>query len=159
MQADWVSVNGIVVRGHGVASGAAAENPYPAGTIDLQRPIFRALGLDLYDYHDGTLNISIHPKTFAVKNAQYVFRQVKWTALHPPEDFSFSLAIVVFRQVRYEGWLYYPHPETKRTHFQSPSVLEVIAPGIAGIEYGSEVAILLNRREIDVIPPPSENSD
>ena len=31
---------GRCVAGHGVASGRAADSPYPAGTISLQAPLF-----------------------------------------------------------------------------------------------------------------------
>jgi hypothetical protein len=32
-----------LVKGHGVASGLGSLNPYPAGTIELQRPYFTVL--------------------------------------------------------------------------------------------------------------------
>ena len=37
---------GVVVAGHGVASGRASDSPFAAGTIELQAPHFRARGLD-----------------------------------------------------------------------------------------------------------------
>ena len=41
----------------------------------------------------------------------------------------------------YEGWVYYPHPETKLRNFQNPSLLEVIAYPIPGILYGDKVDV------------------
>jgi CTP-dependent riboflavin kinase len=136
MSAHWVTVPGIMQRGHRVATGLAADTPYPAGTLNLQKPLFKERGLDLSPYYEGTLNISIHPRTFVMRQPQFTFRQVTWTALHPPEDFSFSRCRVIINLVGYAGWVYYPHPGTKQAHFQSPSVVEVIAPFIAHLTYG-----------------------
>ena len=41
----------------------------------------------------------------------------------------------------YEGWVYYPHLETKLRNFQNPSLLEVIAYPIPGILYGDKVDV------------------
>ena len=41
-----------------------------------------------------------------------------------------------------------PHPETKLRHFQNPSLLEVIAMPIPGIQYGNALQVLLNLEEI-----------
>jgi hypothetical protein len=52
---------GCLRPGHQVASGLAVNNPYPAGTIAMQTPFFKALGLDLSGFYVGTLNVSIAP--------------------------------------------------------------------------------------------------
>jgi hypothetical protein len=57
---------------------------------------------------------------------------------------------VIFRAVGYDGWIYYPHPETKLRNFQNPSLLEVIAMPIPEIRYGDEVDVLINQDEITV---------
>lgn len=144
-------VEGFVVRGHQVASGLGESSPYPEGSIHMQKPFFHARGLDLDDYHEATLNISISPWSFTVHNPAFTFRQVEWTALHPPEHFSFSRCYLDYRCIEYPAWIYYPHPETKRTHFQSSSILEVIAPLIPDIQYGDKVLIWLNQQEITVV--------
>ena len=146
----WQKVNGVVERGHQVASGSALDGPYPAGTIDMQMSFFRGLGLDLSDYFAGTLNISISPNTFQLVNPEFTFRQVEWTDRHPPEDFSFSRCRVVFQGSGYDSWIYYPHPETKKRNFQDPSILELIALPIPGISYGDRVEIEYNPLEIAV---------
>jgi hypothetical protein len=79
---------------------------------------------------------------------EFTFHKVEWTDLHPPERFSFSRCKVIFENVEYEGWVYYPHPETKLRHFQNPSLLEVIAHQIPKIAYGDMVDVLLNPQEI-----------
>ena len=148
MNSEWLIVSGIVARGHRVASQKSEH--YPRGTIEMQAPFFRQLGLDLSPFYWGTLNISISPHTFAMKAPQYTFRSVQWTSQHPPEDFSFSPCRVLFGGARYEGWVYYPHPETKKRHFQDPSLIEIIAPRIPGIQYGDAVDIELSTAEISV---------
>ena len=79
---------------------------------------------------------------------KFTFYDVEWTDLHPPEHFSFSHCKAIFQGVQYDGWVYYPHPETKLRHFQNPSLLEVIAMPIPGIQYGNALQVLLNLEEI-----------
>jgi hypothetical protein len=148
MQPHWSLLPGTLARGYRVASGPSRDYPY--GALDRQRPLFKARGLDLDGYFNGTLNIDIRPATFSMLRPQYTFEQVEWTDLHPPETFSFSRCRVVFGADEYEGWVYYPHPETKRRNFQNPSLLEVIARPIPGIRYGDALAVWVNTAEIRV---------
>ena len=148
---EWLTVDGVILAGHGVASGIAKDSPYPAGTIGMQTPFFAALGLDLSACHPATVNISIAPLTFAMKDPQHTFRQVEWTDKHPPEDFSFSRCYVIMNNKKYPGWVYYPHPETKERHFQDASIIEVILEDfVDGLKYDSAVKIELNRDEVAV---------
>jgi hypothetical protein len=144
----WTRLRGVVVQGYRVASGPSADYPY--GSLDRQRPIFASRGLDLSGYFNGTLNIDIRPRTFQLIKPEFAFRDVEWTDLHPPEHFSFSRCKVIFKGIEYDGWVYYPHPETKLRHFQNPSLLEVIAVPIPGINYGDEVEVKMNLEEIEV---------
>lgn len=144
----WTCIHGVIVQGYRVASGPSKDYPY--GALDRQRPFFRTGGLDLSDYFNGTLNIDIRPFEFTMQEPGFTFRHVEWTDLHPPEHFSFSRCTVIFKGVEYDGWVYYPHPETKLRHFQNPSLLEVIAMPIPDIQYGDEVDVLLNSEELSV---------
>jgi hypothetical protein len=146
--AQWTALNGIVVQGYHVASGPSKDYPY--GALERQRPIFKSHGLDLSGYFNGTLNIDIRPSTFRMIKPEFTFHHVEWTDLHPPEHFSFSRCRVVYKNVEYEGWVYYPHPETKKRNFQNPSLLEVIAHPIPEIEYGDQVQVLVNPQEIAI---------
>ena len=146
MNSAWKTVAGVVIEGHQVASRASEH--YPQGTIEMQIPYFKALGLDLTSFHRGTLNISIAPATMRLINPQFTFRRVRWTTAHPAEDFSFSRCRVISTAEKHTGWIYYPHPETKERHFQNPSIVEVIAPWISGIKYGGRVEIEINSNEI-----------
>ncbi len=141
-------LSGTLVRGHQVASRPSAAYPY--SSLEKQKPYFKALGLDLYPYFNGTLNISIAPFTFEMTKPEFTFPLVEWTDLHPPETFSFSRCNVIFKSVEFSGWVYYPHPETKKTHFQNPSLVEVIAYPIPGIQYGDELEVKLNTDEVTV---------
>ena len=146
--AEWRQVEGVLVEGYRVASGPSADYPY--GALDRQRPLFKERGLDLGGYFNGTLNIDISPRRFRMLLPEYTFRGVEWTDLHPPEDFSFSRCKVIFEAREYDGWVYYPHPETKRRNFQNPSLLEVIALPIPGICYGDRLAVRLNLDEVGI---------
>ena len=146
---DTISVKGILVKGHRVAS--APSDAYPYGTLEKQKPYFKALGLDLEDFYNGTLNISIRPYRFEMKNPEFTFKRVAWTDLHPPETFSFSRCAVIYEGKRYTGWVYYPHPETKERHFQDPSMVEVLTTYISGIQYGDEIEIELNSTEVALV--------
>ena len=148
MNEHWTSIHGILVEGYRVASGPSKDYPY--GALDLQRPFFKARGLDLDGYFNGTLNIDIRPFTFTVVKPEFTFQHVEWTDLHPPEHFSFSRCKVIHKNIEYDGWVYYPHPETKLRHFQNPSLLEVIAEPIPGIAYGDELDVLVNGEEISL---------
>ena len=150
MEQAWRQISGVVRRGHRVASGTGEDRRYPAGTLRMQAPFFARLGFDLAPYFDGTLNIDIAPRTFALMKPAHTFRRVTWTELHPPEDFSFSRCRVAHRGVEQAGWVYTPHPETKAAHFQPPTMLEILAPWIEGVGYGDSVELWLPAEEIAI---------
>jgi hypothetical protein len=145
---NWTLLTGRLAQGYRVASGPSADYPY--GALDRQHPIFAARGLDLGACFNGSLNVDIRPRTFKMVRPQFTFRAVAWTDLHPPEDFSFSRCRVVYHDLEYDGWVYYPHPETKLRNFQNPSLLEVIAMPIPGIQYGDALAVWVKPDEIEV---------
>ncbi len=142
----WIRIHGQIREGYRVASGPSADYPY--GALSRQQPLFASRGLDLSAYFNGTLNIDISPQTFKLIRPEFTFYNIEWTDLHPPEHFSFSRCKVIFKEAEYDGWVYYPHPETKLRHFQNPSLLEVIAMEITGIEYKDEVDVSVNPQEI-----------
>ena len=144
----WTVVTGTILAGHQVASKPSAH--YPQGTIEMQEPFFRERGLDLTGFFRGTLNISIAPRQFHLKRATHFFPQVEWTEHHPPENFSFCRCRVTTAGRTVDGWVYYPHPETKVRHHQEQSIIEVIAPPIPGITYGATVTLELLPDEIDI---------
>lgn len=151
MEKNWIRVNGILQPGHQVASGKANNSPYPQGTIEMQMPFFQQLGIDLKSFFLGTLNISISPYLFKIKNPEYTFDRIQWNPEYPAETFSFSRCQIIFQAMIYDAWIYYPHPETKIGHFQDNSTLEIIAPKILGINYGDRVELEVNTNEISIV--------
>ena len=148
MTESWLRLTGILAKGHQVASRSSAAYPY--SSLEKQKPYFKDLGLDLSIYFNGTLNISIAPLEFEMTKPEFTFPLVEWTDLHPPETFSFSRCKVKFDGQEYEGLVYYPHPETKKTNFQNPSLIEVITYKIANIKYGDALEIEVNSQEISI---------
>lgn len=146
-----IQLKGTIVRGYGVASGRAVDTPFPGGTIDLQRPYFMQRGLDLSNMFGGTLNVSIAPRTFCMVNPSITFTGVNWSPLIPPEDFSFSPCTIKHGEHTVSGLVYYPHPATKKQHFQDASCVEVLAPFLQGAQYGDPVLLSLDIREISVL--------
>lgn len=147
---EWQTLHGIVVQGHGIASGRAEDSPYPAGSVTMQRPYFKAQGLDLQGIYAGTVNISIAPAMFSLIHPTYTFRNVRWTEIIPPEDFSFAHCQLTCAGKTYRGWVYYPHPDTKPDHFQSPSTMELLLPWVDGLEVGAAVTVRVKIEEIEI---------
>lgn len=138
----------MVVKGHGVASGCAPDCPYPGGSLARQIPCFQQHGVDLTGFHRGTLNVDVSPQRCVPFNPDLTLRQVRWTDRIPPEDFSFLACLLVVGGTTYRGLIYYPHPETKVEHFQNDSLLEVMAPFIAGLNAGAAVTLRLRRCQV-----------
>jgi len=152
---DWVGVCGVVTQGYGVASGKAQDPRFPEGTIAMQIPFFRDLGLDLSGYFPGTLNLSIAPQWYRVKQPRYTFRHVKWCP-EPAEDFSFFDCRIMQdggqgNGMVWKGLIYYPHPETKPEHFQSPDLLEVLVGFIPNLAYGDRLRVELDDQQIEIM--------
>lgn len=147
----WPHVPAVVVRGHGVASGQGRDPRYPEGTLALQIPLFRERGLDLSPYFPGTLNVSIAPYRYEVRQPKHTFRQVRWSEHAPPEDFSFFDCRIHRGSITVDGLVYYPHPETKPEHEQPPDVLELLAPRLGGLEAGARLRLALDPEQLCVV--------
>lgn len=152
MEEGWTNVDGVIVAGHGIASGQSGDPRFPGGSVRLQSPHFLKAGVDLSAYHRGTLNISIAPRRYRVHCALHTIRNLAWLPNYPPEDFSFfNCRIRAGSQPAVDGLVYYPHPETKPEFHQDPSVLEVLAPWIEGLTLGDPVTLSLRLDEITVV--------
>jgi len=143
-------IRGLVVAGHGVASGAAKQEQFPGGAIALQKPVFQGLGLDLTAFHNGTINIDIAPHRIQLRAPRATFEHVVWLEGYPAETFSFADAGIRAAGIEYEAMLFYPHPETKPEHFQPPTVIELLAEYIAPIHIGVAVDVWLDPAQIRV---------
>ena len=146
----WRKLDGTILQGYRVASGMTNTSPYPQGTLEMQLPHFLERGMDLRPYFRGTLNVLIAPHQFRLVKPEITLLQVPWTDAHGPETFSFSRCQLTWCDVTYEGWVYYPHPETKPMHFQEPDRLEILMPKIEGIRYGDRVQLAVLADEIAI---------
>lgn len=132
----------VVVQGHRVASGLNGNPKFPGGTLRMQLPFFKELGLDLSAFYPGTLNVSIAPMSYRVVRPRHTFRALKWHPEDAAEDFSF-FDVTVHREdaALVKGWIYFPHPDTKPVHFQKPDVLELLLPWTERLGYGTKIRL------------------
>ena len=138
----WTAFDACVVPGHRVASGSNGNPRFPGGTLQMQTPFFKALGLDLTAFYRGTVNVSIAPLKYRVVKARHTFRAVKWHPSAQSEDFSFFDVQLLRAGVEpVAGLIYYPHPETKPEHFQRDDVLELLLPFVEGLAYGATLKL------------------
>lgn len=140
----------ILIKGYQIASGQSKDSPYPDGSIKMQSPVFAKLGVDLKNFYLATLNLNIHPSVFTMKKPKFELKQVEWTSLCSPENFSLSPCQITYQGKVYQGLIYYPHPDTKPQHFHSNSVIEVIAEFIPDIKYGDTVSLNYHPKEIEI---------
>lgn len=132
---------GVVVAGHGVASGRASDSPFAAGTIALQAPHFAARGLDLTPFVMATVNLDLAPYRLRPRTPRWTFPDVEWTDVHGPETFSFLECSVRRGEDEHEGLVYLPHPETKPMHHQPSTVVELLLPPLPGLGAGEVLAV------------------
>ena len=134
---------GVVVAGHGVASGRAGDSPFAGGTIGLQAPYFAARGLDLAPFVPATVNLDIAPRRLVPEEPRWTFPDVAWTEVHGPETFSFVECTVWRDGGAHAGLVYLPHPETKPMHRQPSTVIELLLPRLPGLSPGETLDVEL----------------
>ena len=116
----------------------------------MQAPFFKERGLDLSGFHRGDLNISVAPRKISNSQCSSSFLIGSVDVKHP-RHFSFSACWLTFRNQRYAGLIYYPHPETKARHHQNDSVIKVLAPWIEGIQYGDHLDLEVRESEVEIM--------
>jgi len=154
---DWQVITARVVSGHGVASGRNGNPRFPGGTLRMQADHLRQCGIDLSAFFLGTINVSIAPYRYRVVHPRHTIRQLKWHPTEPAEDFSFfdiRAAGPVGDPVA--GLIYYPHPDTKPTHFQRPNVLELLLPHIDQVRVGAEMRLEIPRNQMLIEDPSAQ---
>ena len=122
----------------------------------MQLPCFAERGLDLSPFWLGTLNVDIAPARIEISNAPLTFRAVKWHPSEPAEDFSFFECRVSLlgSEESVDGWIYYPHPETKPEHEQPDGVLEVLTRKLSGVGEGTRLLLSIPETQIKIHPAP-----
>jgi len=131
-EADVLRLDGIVVAGHGVASGRTPDPRFPDGTLAEQFPLFAAEGIDLHGYQRATLNVAIDGVLVLERPDHTV--TLDWTSHFPAETFSLLGCVVEVDGQRHDALIYRPHPETKPDHLQPDNVVEVLAPPLGELE-------------------------
>jgi len=144
-------INGKITKGHGVASGISKTNPYPKGSLEMQFPFFKKMGLDLYHFYLGTINIYISPFLWKPLKPDYYLKHVNWTSQIPPESFMFFEIHLIFESNTYPGIIYFPDPKTKEQHFQKEDMIEVISSKIPNLEYGMRITIEIADGKVELI--------
>ena len=132
-----------VVPGYRVASGLGENSPYTEGTIALQKPFFAALGLDLGDCFNGTINGQFNCRQVQVQRWDHGFYQVNWYPGIAAEDFRFVACTIIYGEIHYPGYIYHVVASSKIGHFQAANVLELLAPKIKGLRYGEHLILEL----------------
>ena len=138
---------GVVVRGTGAASGRDNYKTQ-GGTIRMQRPFFEKAGLDFGNLWNGTINVDVSPARFVPVNPYMKVQAVDWDHSGSPEDFSFFRVNLEHAGDPYDGYVYLPHPETKKGVFPGFGVLELIMPKIPGLAVGSLVVVTVVSSEL-----------
>ena len=141
-------LEGIVIQGHGVASGQGQDERYPNGTLSLQWPYFESAGVPINNLFLGTLNVDIHPLKYRLIQPAYKVLDVNWSKYIPPENFFFMNVELLWKQTWHKGLVYMPDPSTKSDHPQPDHMLEIIIPFTEGIRYGSKVKLKTTDRQL-----------
>ena len=153
----WQTFDATLLQGYRTASGFNGNPYFPGGTLAMQEPFFKKLGVDLSPFYRGTLNAGISPLSYRVLKPRITLRNVKWHPIDPAEDFSFIDIRLLHGGKIFEGLVYYPHPETKPKHFQRADVLELLFPFIEGIHYGDTLHLQAPRTQLLVELPQQPN--
>jgi hypothetical protein len=95
------------------------------GTIRAQREFFRRAGVDTERLYDGTINVDISPLQFEPIKPSLILRHVRWHPTWAPETFSLFTCKIVVRESEHDGFVYFPHPDTKPTIFPGHHIAEV----------------------------------
>ena len=132
-----------VVPGYQVASGLAVDAEFEQGSIALQKPHFKQRGIDLTHCFNGTINVAFNVQQVAILRSHHHIEQLKWYQHWPAEDFDFVKCELCFNLQRVTGFIYQPSPTTKIDHYQPANVLELLAPKLDGLVYGSKLELLV----------------
>ncbi len=145
--------SGIVVAGHGVASGRSSDPRFPGGTIALQVPVFLDRGVDLTDLLGaspflGTINVDMSPAAPSVIAPEIAVPAVTWSTRVPPENFWLFRAGIAHAAHLYPALIYMPDPATKPDHVQPATVIEIIAPWVPALVVGDTLGVATDQSRL-----------
>ncbi|WP_394174440.1 hypothetical protein [Thalassotalea litorea] len=140
-----------VVPGYQIASGLAKDNPFGDGSLCLQLPLFCQAGLPFKRIYPGTLNLDISPFRIQWIDYWYCVHQLKWHPQFAAESFAFCPCKLDVCDNYYQGFVYYPLPETKLGHHHNPAIVEVISEFIPDVCYRDTIKVSFPKQYINVI--------
>jgi hypothetical protein len=103
-------------------------------------PHFKEAGVpDIDAMYSGTINVDISPKVFEVLTPGY---EVCCMWIDGVEETFWLVALqIVFEGCSHKGYLYYPC--VSEQHTRRDTMMEILAPKIAGIAYGKQISVLV----------------
>lgn len=145
-----------VVEGRGAASG---RNEFVDlhGSLRAQKPLFKAAGIDLDSFFEGTINAELPIGGFEISAPLFRVRDLVWLDGHPGEDFDFCSCALQVHGLIYPGLIYYPRPETKHSYTRPvpPNLVEILAPFVAGLRYGTRGRLYVDPRQVKLVETDS----
>jgi hypothetical protein len=141
-----------IVAGRGAASGQR-EYRELKGSIRAQKPHFKERGLNLDPFFEGTINARLPVERFEVVEPIIRIRGLVWLPGYPGENFDFCVCALTVGGETCPGLVYYPRPETKSAYAAPapPDVMEILAPKMPGIRYGSRGTLHLDSRQVRLV--------
>lgn len=144
-----ILLNTKMTHGHGVAS--KASKLYPAGTISLQYPHFKNLGLDLGHCYGGTVNLSIAPARCTIHKPSLYLQDVDWyPSRGRTENFLICDCAIKVVGGYVLGYIYQPDIKTKIEHYDDPHALQVISPFIEGLQDSENISLYLKSSQCSI---------
>ena len=144
-----INVSGIVVEGHRIASGLnpTGKNGLNA-TVVKQMPFFIKSGIPrMNEMFLGTVNVNLEGKTFEIKKPEHKVI-CEWQK-GVTETFYFISAVLLHKGKNYEGYVYFPLPESGFQE-RNREVIEFLMPQIFNLFYGDEVSFTLDESKLAV---------
>jgi hypothetical protein len=150
-----MELRGRIIEGKGIASGKNVDPETGlTNTIALQKPFFERAGISgIEDVYPGTINMDISPREFQINTPDHMVSDITWDK-GATESFQFIKTRILFDEKDYAGYIYYPMPSELKSH--PDTRIELLAPKIAGLEYGKEIAIFVADGKISVKNPPQQ---
>jgi len=145
-------LRGTVKKGFQIASGL---NPDPSlklnNTIALQKPFFEKAAIPhIEKTYNGTINLDISPREFTILSPDH---KVTCEWIHGvTETFWLVEVAIVWKNIRYRGYIYYPCPSPVKSH--DDTVVEILAEKIPDLGYGDTLVVQMHPRKIMVKENP-----
>jgi len=136
MTGEKITIKGIISEGLKAASGQRHKGA--AGTIALQKPGLKSIGVEVDKLFNGTINLQLK-QGFHITKPDYTLTDYEWIE-GVFESFDILRCKIKYGQSTYEGYVYRPK-ESEHAAAHEASIVELLAPEIPGIRYGDRLSI------------------